>query len=178
MLKKAISGLLGVLVLIFVGGFILPSKIHVERHIYINATPAEIFPIVSDLADWQTWSPWAKLDPDMNFSVTGSGVGQMMQWQSQDPRVGIGTQTVMEIVSPGYVKTHLDFGDQGVADAAFELIPKGEGTLVSWSLNTDMRTGVPLLKQPMSTYFGFLMDQSVGKEYEIGLANIQAVVEE
>jgi hypothetical protein len=40
-----------------------------------------------------------------------------------------------------------------------------------------MRAGVPTLLQPISTYFGFLMDGMIGQDYEAGLANLKALVE-
>lgn len=46
-----------------------------------------------------------------------------------------------------------------------------------WSLDSDMREGVPLLMQPISTYFGFLMDGMIGPDYETGLQNLKALAE-
>ena len=40
-----------------------------------------------------------------------------------------------------------------------------------------MRAGVPILEQPFSTYFRFVMDNAVGQDYEAGLANLKALVE-
>lgn len=176
MLKKVIGAFVGLLVLFFVGGFILPSAVHVERSLVINAPPADIFPLISDLAEWQAWSPWAKVDPGMKLTVSGSGVGQTMSWQSQE--VGSGTQQVTALESPHFMQTHLDFGEQGVADAAFSMTPQGKDTLVAWALDTDMRAGVPILKQPISTYAGFLMDRMVGQDYEIGLGNLKVLAEQ
>lgn len=64
-------------------------------------------------------------------------------------------------------------GGQGIADAAFDLTPADAGTHVVWSLDSDMREGVPLLMQPISTYFGFLMDGM----NETGLQNLKALAE-
>lgn len=177
MFLKVVGGVVTAVLIAFVAGFVLPSQIHVERSLLISAPSTEIFPLVSDFNQWEAWSPWAKIDPDAEMIIKGSGVGQMMEWHSEDPEVGNGSQEVMAIDSPDYISTHLDFGDQGMADAMIQLTPQDNGTLVSWSLDSDMRAGVPPLMQPISTYFGFLMDKMVGQEYENGLNNLKALVE-
>jgi hypothetical protein len=177
LLAKIAAVLLGVLVLVGGAGFVLPSQVHVERDTVISATPAEIFPLVSNFTAWDAWSPWADRDPEATMVVKGSGVGQTMTWSSKNPAVGTGSQQITELQAPNYVKTHLDFGQQGMADAAFTLVPEDGKTRVVWSLDTDMRAGVPLLQQPISTYFGFFMDGMIGKDYEIGLQRIKQQVE-
>ncbi|MBX2863111.1 MAG: SRPBCC family protein [Leptolyngbyaceae cyanobacterium MAG.088] len=177
MFSKLIGGLGAVLLLVFVVGFVLPSQVHVERSLVINAQPTEIFPLISDLGEWNAWSPWAAMDPDAEMTISGTGVGQTMQWHSEDPQVGDGTQEITGLESPSQMTTHLDFGDQGMADATWQLTSQADGTLVTWMLDTDMREGVPTLMQSISTYFGFLMDGMVGKEYEKGLSNLKSLVE-
>lgn len=176
--RNAIGGLIGLFLLVVVGGLILPSAVHVERSILINAPPAAIFPIVSDLSEWSSWSPWAKMDPNMALTIEGNGVGQTMHWQSEDPMVGTGTQEVTALDELSYVQTHLDFGQQGMADAAFQLTSQDNGTLVAWSLDTDMRAGVPRLMKPISTYLRFVLDSAVGQDYEAGLVNLKGLVEQ
>ncbi|MEM7797301.1 MAG: SRPBCC family protein [Cyanobacteria bacterium P01_C01_bin.118] len=177
MFLKIIGGIVTTVLIAFVAGFVLPSQIHVERSLLISAPPTKIFPLVSDFNQWDAWSPWAKMDPDAEMIIKGTGVGQMMEWNSEDPQVGHGSQEVIAIETPDYISTHLDFGDQGMADAMIQLTSQGKGTLVSWSLDSDVRAGVPPLMQPISTYFGFLMDKMVGQEYEKGLNNLKALVE-
>ncbi|PZD73771.1 hypothetical protein C1752_01533 [Acaryochloris thomasi RCC1774] len=178
LLKKSLGLLLSLAILFLIGGFTLPSTVHVERSIYIDSTPVDVFPLVGDLAEWPKWSPWAEMDPDMEMTVTGSGKGQRLKWHSDDPRVGNGTQELTIFAPPTYVKSHLDFGDQGGADATFLLEAEEEGSRVSWALDTDMREGVPLLKQPISTYFQFFMDDMIGKDYEIGLSHLKVLAEQ
>ncbi|MBT9313458.1 SRPBCC family protein [Leptothoe kymatousa] len=177
MFLKIIGGLVTALALAFVAGFVLPSQIHVERSVVIGAAPEQIFPLVSDLSQWDAWSPWAKKDPNAEMTISGSGLGQTMVWHSEVPEVGDGSQEVTALESPGYVKTHLDFGDMGVADAMISLTPEETGTRVAWSLDSDVREGVPMLMKPVSTYFGFMMDSMVGTEYENGLSSLKALVE-
>lgn len=177
-LKQALTVLFGLIALVFVSGFLLPSTVHVERTIVINAAPADLFPLVSDLSEWQAWSPWTQKDPEMEMVLSGSGVGQTMRWRSENPQVGQGMQEITTSESPTYLKTHLDFDGQGNADAAFTLTPENKGTLVTWSLDMDMREGVPTLQQPISTYLGFWMDSMVGNDYEVGLANLKGLAEQ
>ena len=176
MLKKIFSILLGLTALFLLGGFVLPSQVHVERSLFIPAPAAVIFSEISDLNRWDAWSPWAAMDPDMALTVTGQGVGQTMTWHSDDPMVGDGQQTITALTDAQQLATHLDFGKQGMADATFTLMPQSGGTQVVWALDTDMREGVPLLDQPFSTYFGLVMDRLVGADYEQGLQNLAAVV--
>jgi uncharacterized protein YndB with AHSA1/START domain len=176
-LKKS-AGVIAALIIFVIGvGFLLPSTVHVERDITINAPPEDVYALISNFKQWEGWSPWANLDPDAEMTIAGSGLGQTMTWASEDPEVGEGSQAIVELEPPYLVKTHLEFGDQGIADAAFDLTPEDEGTHVVWSLDSDMREGVPLLMQPISTYFGFLMDGMIGPDYETGLQNLKALAE-
>ena len=100
-----------------------------------------------------------------------------MVWSSEDPKVGKGSQT-FSILDPTHIQTKLDFGDMGLATADFTFEDAGNGaTNVTWSLDTNMREGVPFLMKPMGTYMGFFMDGMVGPEYETGLASLKTVAE-
>ncbi len=177
LLKKIAGVLFGLVAILFSVGFLLPSAVHVERSVLINAEPAEVFDLVSNFNAWDAWSPWAQLDPDANMEIIGSGIGQTMFWSSENPEVGEGSQVIVNLESPRYLKTHLNFGDRGVADASFTLTPDNGATQIVWSLDTDMREGVPLFLQPVTTYLGFLMDGMVGEDYEMGLQNLKTVAE-
>lgn len=170
--------LVGVVALLFGLGLVLPAHAHVERAIVIDAAPEQVFAQVSDLTAWKAWSPWASMDPAAQMTVEGSGLGQRMVWSSENPQVGEGSQQVTEIDAPNHVQTHLEFGGQGIAEATFDLALAGNGqTQVVWSLDAEMRDGVPFVMKPVSTYLGFLMDGMVGGDYETGLQNLKALLE-
>lgn len=173
-----LGGLFALVGVLFGLGFVLPAQVHIERSIAINAPQSQVFALVGDFTQWQSWSPWATKDPNMTMTISGKGVGQAMQWKSDNPAVGSGSQAITALNQPNQVTTHLDFGDQGMADATLQLTPQGDGTLVTWTLDTNMREGVPTLAQPLSTYLGFFMDSMVGQDYEAGLTNLKAVVEQ
>lgn len=177
MLKKIVGGVVAALLIIAALGFVLPDKAHVERSVIINAPTEEIFTLISDFNQWSRWSPWAGLDPNTAYEISGEGVGHRMSWSSKDPNVGSGVQTVTAIEAPSRLVTHLEFGDMGKADATFTLTPEGDATKVVWSLDSKMRDGVPFWMKPMATYMGFFMDGMVGRDYEKGLAQLKAAAE-
>lgn len=175
MLGKLIGGLAALIVILIALGFVLPDKAHVEREIVINAPPEEVYALAADLNQQERWSPWRAYDPAMESVVTGEGVGQKMTWTSE--KMGDGSQEITALEPPSRIDTHLEFGGKGVADAAMTLTPVAEGTRVVWTFDANMREGVPLWMQPMSTYMGFFMDGMLGKDYETGLANLKREAE-
>jgi uncharacterized protein YndB with AHSA1/START domain len=177
LLKTFVGVLFALVVLVIAGGYLLPSTVHVERDILIDAPPEQVYSLISDFSAWEGWSPWAKLDPNAAMTISGSGLGQTMSWASENPQVGQGTQTIVALDAPNALTTHLEFGNMGSADATFTLLPEDDQTRVVWSLDSDMREGVPLREQPINTYFGFLMNSMVGSDYEVGLQNLKALAE-
>ena len=178
MIVRILGGIAALLVLLIALGFVLPDKVHVEREIVIDAPAADVFERISDFEAWDAWSPWANKDPNAKYAHSGSGIGQKMVWQSDHPDVGNGSQEITDIDPPYLLVTRLEFDGRGGAQATFKLSPTGDGaTKVTWSLDTRMREGVPIYMMPMGTYMSFFMDGWVGKDYELGLANLKKVVE-
>ncbi|NJN24474.1 MAG: SRPBCC family protein [Acaryochloridaceae cyanobacterium RL_2_7] len=177
-LLKILGVFAGVVTLLMGFGFLLPGQAHVERDILIAANPEQIFPYIGDFHAWNNWSPWAKMDSNAEFSLTGEGLGQRMEWKSDNPDVGDGAQEVIAFEAPKMMKTHLEFEGQGMADATFDLQPQNDGTLVTWSLDSNLSEKTPFLLKPISNYFAVMMDSMVGPQYEIGLSSLKKLVEE
>jgi effector-binding domain-containing protein len=108
----------------------------------------------------------------MELTLDGppQGVGAKISWKSEGE--GSGTQEIIESEPFSRVKTKLDFGDQGTAFATFNLESAEGGTKVTWSFETDVGMN------PVMRYMGLMFDAWVGKDYEEGLANLKALVEE
>ena len=177
-LLKMLGIFAGVITLLMGFGFTLPGQAHVERDIVISASATDVFPYISHFEEWNNWSPWAKVDPNADFVLTGSGVDQRMEWASDNPDVGQGSQEVTTLESPTLMKTHLNFEGQGIADASFHLQEQDGKTLVTWSLDSDMSEKTPLLLKPITNYFAVMMDGMIGPQYEIGLRNLKNLVEQ
>ena len=172
MFKKIILGVIAVAVLVTVGGFLLPRVVQVTRSVRIDRPASEIFAVVDSFQLFPKWSPWQDLDPNMHQSTEGprEGVGAKLVWSGND-KVGSGSQLITAAVPDQFVDSDLDFGKMGVAKSRMILTPSGSGTLVTWSLDTDMGIG------PIGRYFGLAMDRMIGPDFAKGLAKLKTVVE-
>lgn len=171
--KRIAGAIIAIVVILVAVAYILPRHVSAERSVTINAPAERVFPLVNDLEAFSTWSPWSKLDPNMQVSYSGpdSGVGQKMTWQSDHSSVGNGAQEIVESEENKRVVTALDFGSQGAANAAFDLEPDGDGTKVTWSFETDLGMN------PIGRYFGLVIGDWVGADYEKGLASLKQLAE-
>ncbi|MEO6845660.1 MAG: SRPBCC family protein [Chthoniobacterales bacterium] len=138
MLKKVFI-LVAVIIVIFIAVvFMQPSEFHIQRSITIGAVPAEIFSHVNDLHQWHAWSPWTKLDPDAKETFEGgeSGLGAIMHWDG-NKHVGAGSMTITESKPNEDIRFQLDFLKpmKGTNTAEFTFKPKGNQTLVTWSMS-------------------------------------------
>lgn len=171
---KFILRLVLLLVVVFlIGAVLLPREVTVERTATVNAPAATIFPYVNSMQQTEKWSPWLDIDPDVRLSYSGpeTGVGNRLEWQSDHPRVGNGSQEIIASEPDTRVDTALDFGDMGTAQAHFVLEPRGESTEVTWGFVTD--TGM----NPLMRWMGLMMDRWVGADYEKGLARLKTLAE-
>lgn len=173
MWKKILGGLIAVIFFALVVGLLLPSKIHVERSIVINAPPSTVFALINDFHKFNLWSPWAKLDPNTQYTFSGpdSGVGAKMEWRSENRDVGNGQHQIMVSKPDQHIQTALDFGDMGTAFATFDLAATGAGTRVTWGFDRDNGYNM------MGRYFGLMMDKMIGPDFERGLANLKTLAE-
>jgi len=165
--------LIAAVALIIVGGsFLLPGQAVVTRSTEIAAPPDKVFAIVGDLRRFNEFSPWADLDPNIKYTLEGpeSGVGQKMNWTSDNADVGNGSQTITSYEPPNFVESQLDFGMRGKSVASFDLVPSTSGTNVTWTFKSDLE-GIP------AKWFGLMFDRWIGADYERGLAKLKAVAE-
>jgi carbon monoxide dehydrogenase subunit G len=172
-LLKWIIWLVVVVIVVFIGGgYVLPGETVVQRQIVIAAPPEKVFVIVGNMKRFNEWSPWADIDPNIQYKFEGpeTGVGQKMSWTSNNPDVGNGSQTITSFEENKRTTVDLDFGDMGKAVASMELAPVSGGTGVTWGFKTE-------LKGVMERWFGLMFDRWIGADYEKGLAKLKALAE-
>ncbi|CAN5555144.1 hypothetical protein BH10PSE7_BH10PSE7_37370 [soil metagenome] len=161
------------LTVVFMGGaYVLPDEAVVERHIDIAAPIGTVWPLVSDLRNFNRFSPWADLNSETHYSFEGpaTGTGQKMTWSSANAEVGAGSQTITAMTDQKRVETELDFGGMGKASVAFDLAPADTGTHVIWRFSSP-------LNNPLERWLGLLYDRWIGADYERGLTRLKTVAE-
>lgn len=172
-LKRVVVGLVTLIVLLLVIGFLLPRQVHIERSIVINAPQAELFEALNSFKRFNEFSAWAALDPNTQYSYEGpeSSVGARMSWVSSDPELGSGTNEIVESRAPDLIRTRLNFGGQA-AEATFTFVPADGATRVTWGFDGDLGNN------PIMRFVGLMFDKWIGSDYEKGLARMKQVMEQ
>lgn len=171
-LRTTLLAIAAVLILIFVVGLFLPSEAHVERSTTIDAPPDVVYSQISDFTTWPAWSAWFDNDPTMEatFSEKSSGIGASYSWSSENS--GAGEMTIMEADPPNSMKTLIDFGEMGISNGSWKLVPAGENsTKVTWGFDSEL-SGI------LDRYMGLAMDSFLGPDFEQGLAKLKTLAEE
>lgn len=154
-------------------GFLLAEKIHVERSAQIHASPATLYGVLNSFDQFDQWSPWADLDPNVKVEKSGpaSGVGAKYAWHG-NADVGAGSQEIIATTPETSVQIRLIFeGFDQPSTASFTIVPEGNGSLVTWAMDSNLGSN------PVNRYFGLMMDKYIGKDYEKGLARLKTLAE-
>jgi uncharacterized protein YndB with AHSA1/START domain len=150
-----------------------PDAFHVERVVNIKAPPEKIFPFINDFHQWDAWTPYNK-DPAMKktFSGNTSGAGAAYAWQG-NKEVGKGSIEITTTTPPAKVALDLNMLEPFEAHnkVLFTLSAAGDSTSVTWGMDGTQN----FLMKAMGLFFS--MDKMVGKDFELGLLRLKAVVE-
>jgi uncharacterized protein YndB with AHSA1/START domain len=151
-----------------------PSTFHIQRSVTIDAPANHVFPLINDLHNWPTWEPDDRKDPSMTQSFSGapSGLGAIRDWDAKS-NAGKGRMTIVESVPDQKVRVAVDWQRpfKVVNVNEFVLIPAGNGTQVTWSMEGP---NIYMLKL-MSVFTN--MDKMMGKHFEDGLAGLKSAAE-
>ncbi|HEU5435311.1 MAG TPA: SRPBCC family protein [Telluria sp.] len=174
MLKKIALGVAAVVIVILMMAAMKPNTFTLSRSIAIDAPPDKIAALLTDFHQWQSWSPWEKLDPGMQRSFSGAdkGVGAVYAWQGNKD-VGSGRMEIVEAASPARTVVKLDFVEPFASSnvTTFTLVPAGRGTSVTWTMSGPM-----LFVSKLMTVF-VSMDAMIGKDFDKGLAQLKSAAE-
>ena len=151
-----------------------PDTFTVRRATAVKAPPERIFPLINDFHQWGTWSPYEAKDPAMKrtYSGTASGKGAVYAWQG-NKNVGSGRMEILGSSVPSKIVIKLDFFApfEGHNTAEFTMLPQGDVTNVTWLMHGP----VPFMAKIMHVLMN--IDRMVGKDFEIGLANLKRLTE-
>lgn len=163
---------IAILILIAVVG--QPDDFAVSRRIKIAAPVTDVFPQVNELRNWEAWSPWAKLDPNIKMTYDGpqAGAGASYAWSGNN-KVGAGRNTITQSAPNELVRFRLEFQRPMVAtnDIQFTFDSDGSQTIVTWAMQGKNSLGGKI--------FGLFMncEKMCAKQFDKGLAQLKSAAE-
>lgn len=151
-----------------------PNTLRVQRATSIKAPADKIFPLINDFHQWVTWSPYENKDPAMKRSYSGaeSGKGAVYAWDGNN-NVGSGRMEILETAVPAKIVIKLDFFKpfEGHNTAEFTMLPQGDVTNLTWTM-----TGPAVFMSKVMQVF-MNLDNMIGRDFEVGLANLKKITE-
>ena len=107
-----------------------------------------------------------------SYSGTASGKGAVYAWEGNN-NVGSGRMEILDASAPSKIVIKLDFFTpfEGRNTAEFTMLPQGDATNVTWLMHGPL----PFMGKIMHVFIN--MDRMVGKDFEIGLANLKRLAE-
>lgn len=150
------------------------AEFELARSTTIAAPASAVYPFIADFRQWQMWSPWEGVDPDLRRTYSGpaSGTGAVYEWAG-NRKAGEGRMEIIEATEPGKVLIDLQFLKPFKArnTTTFEIVEADGATTVSWV----MRGPQPLLMRLMAPLIR--MEKTVGGDFEKGLAELKTQAE-
>ncbi len=143
----------------------------VRRSITINATQETVFDTVADYGTWTKWSPWLRIDPQADVTVTDNpnSVNSIYRWTGDV--VGAGEIEHKQLQRPTQIDDEIRFLKpfKSVSNVGFELIPDGDGTKITWSMKGKLPWFLFWMTSSMETF--------IGMDYERGLKMLKELIE-
>ena len=175
---EIIAIIVGVLALAIAAVLILAATkqntFSVQRATTVKAPPERIFALIKDFHQWGSWSPYETKDPAMKRSFSGAadGEGAVYGWEG-NKNVGSGRMEILDTSEPSKIVIKLDFFApfEGHNTAEFTMLPQGDATNLTWLMHGP----ASFMSKVMQVFIN--LDKMIGKDFEIGLANLKRLTE-
>jgi hypothetical protein len=174
MLKKILLGIVAVVAILALVIYLQPSEFLVERTASFQASDSVVYSQINDFRNWDAWSPWAKLDPNMTVTYDGPayGTGSQYMWEGNDD-VGSGKMMILGSIPHSYIEIQLDFYKPiaSTNKTIFTITGDSTQSSVTWSMSGQNN----FMAKAFDLFFN--MDKMIGADFEKGLASLKQVVE-
>jgi hypothetical protein len=162
--------IIGIIAVFLVVAIFLPGDVYMEESEVIPADPVAVFTQVNDLHNWEKWSPWAEMDPEMAVTYNGAEEGEGAAYSWEGPKAGAGTLTILR--SDPYENVHfqLEFEGSGTSEGGFNFNSVNDGTNVTWYMHMED------LKYPVGRWMGVIMQPMLKQDFRKGLENMEKVL--
>jgi hypothetical protein len=145
----------------------------VEKSVDIQAEKEIVFDYMRHFENFDKWSPWAELDPNMEVEITGTDgeEGATYYWKGNDD-VGEGTMLISSI-NTDEIKIEISFiaPFKAQSPSAYKFKDNEGSTTVSWSMEGNMN-------YPWNIFMLFMdMEEAIGSDFEKGLSKLRHKLE-
>ena len=173
--RLVISIVGGGLLLIVLGGLLLPSHWTVERRIVVARDAAALYPLIADLErGWKLWSPFGQSQDDtiqMQYTGPAVGAGATQTWTQG--RAGDGRLEITAAQADRSIAYQLRMNNGFTMAGQLELVPvDGQHTAVVW------RDTGELGANPVWHYVGVFLESMVGRSIEQALSTLKVHAEQ
>ena len=144
------------------------AKMNIERSILINKKPEEVYPLVNNFDHWSAWSPWTIMEDGVK--VTVSEDKKFYEWVGDI--TGEGNMTIIKEEENQSVDVDLMFLKpwKSKAKVGIVLKPDGEGTRVSWWMESSLPFFLFWMKK--------MTEAMIGMDFDRGLNMLKEFAEE
>ena len=171
-MKKLLKFLLAIVAVIVIAMLIVGKSYHFEKSIVINASPEKVYSHLNSTKSFNEWNPWFKMDPNLKLTYSGNPgqIGDKYCWEGNEES-GSGCQEITALVPNQKQSTKMIFYKPFESEATSDLIliPEGNATKVTWTMDCELDYPMNLMK--------LFMDSQMGKSYDSGLNALKALAE-
>jgi hypothetical protein len=175
MLSRASLAIAVVLLAAFLYVESRPSRYEVARSLAVTAAPELVYGQLEDLRQFPRWSPWDARDPNLQRTFEGPqrGPGARLHWRG-NRELGTGTMSITQASPPSGLRYLMVLERPWRATIANDLrvVRATTGATVTWTVSGELGFWAKLF-----TLFD-APDRRVGKDLEVGLAKLKALVED
>lgn len=134
-------------------------KTHVNKKVIVNASAEQIYAILADFSHWAAWSPWSIMEPEVNITISENN--SYYEWVGG--RTGSGNMRIVGQVENKSVSIDLNFLKpwKSYAKVEFHLKPSGEGTEVTWTMDSSLPFFMFWMKKMMEIFIGMDFDRGL-----------------
>jgi effector-binding domain-containing protein/uncharacterized protein YndB with AHSA1/START domain len=135
-------------------------KFQVSKSITVDAPMDRVFEALVDFRTWTTWSPWLIVEPSAKVTVSEnhSGVGATYHWVGEVTGEGQIKHRKLEPNSLIEDDLHFIKPFKSYADVVFRLAAAGQGTKITWSMDSSLPWFlfwmVPMMKTLLGMDYG------------------------
>lgn len=162
-----------ILLIIVLGGLLLPSQYKIERSIVINGSISEIEDNIIDLRKWENWSYMSsRKDTSIIFNYQQNNIGPYSSAKWESDFMGEGILRIYDYKPSQniYYEIVIKENDHKI-NGTFFIDSTSQGIKVRWLDYGDL--GI----NPIARIFGMFMERYIGQDQENSLKELKKIIE-